>query len=361
MNIYYIENMFKTIEIKNLRGIAELKINDLSKINVFVGPNNCGKTTILESIFLLLGISNPQISLLINNLRDLSHSENNDFRFNFRDFNYENIISLKCRDDHDGERYLKITPIFSNQIITKIEQKNYLTNEEPLSTNTFKEAIGLNFDFQKKNDQENYHSELKIDRLNMQVSIDGKYQESLRGIFLNNKTLYSSLVEKIDQIQRTKKKQELIEILKKIDPKVVDIALSHNNLIYVDIGIEQMIPVNLMGDGFKKSCAVISHLLILKDGFLIIDEIENGLHYQALYILWKAIIEASNKFNVQIFLSTHSYEAIKVLIQVIEKNKFDPNDLRLLSIQKLNNNEHKCYNYNFDELEAHINSNVEIR
>ena len=42
--------MFTEISISNLRGIEKLVISDISRINVMVGPNNCGKTTVLEAV-----------------------------------------------------------------------------------------------------------------------------------------------------------------------------------------------------------------------------------------------------------------------------------------------------------------------
>ncbi|NJL30554.1 MAG: AAA family ATPase [Phycisphaerales bacterium] len=50
--------MIKSIAIENLRGIAEGKIDDLAQVNIIVGPNNSGKSTILDA--LLIGASpNP--------------------------------------------------------------------------------------------------------------------------------------------------------------------------------------------------------------------------------------------------------------------------------------------------------------
>ena len=44
--------MLNDFKIGSYRGLKELEINELKKVNVFVGPNNCGKTSILEAIIL---------------------------------------------------------------------------------------------------------------------------------------------------------------------------------------------------------------------------------------------------------------------------------------------------------------------
>jgi AAA15 family ATPase/GTPase len=56
--------MYKQITIEGLRGIKHLKIEDFGRVNLFVGKNNCGKTTLLEGIFLLTGPTNAQLPLI---------------------------------------------------------------------------------------------------------------------------------------------------------------------------------------------------------------------------------------------------------------------------------------------------------
>ena len=51
--------------------------------------------------------------------------------------------------------------------------------------------------------------------------------------------------------------------------------------------------------------------LSAQDGVLLVDEIENGLHYGALVDVWKSLDWLSREFNVQVFATTHSYECIR--------------------------------------------------
>ena len=61
----------KSIDIKQFRGFPHINLDDFGFVNLLIGENNCGKTSILEALFLMLGISNPQLSLNINSFRDL--------------------------------------------------------------------------------------------------------------------------------------------------------------------------------------------------------------------------------------------------------------------------------------------------
>lgn len=48
--------MIESIEFENLRGVRTGKVDALAAINVVVGPNNSGKTTLLEAFAILRGI-----------------------------------------------------------------------------------------------------------------------------------------------------------------------------------------------------------------------------------------------------------------------------------------------------------------
>ena len=49
--------MIKTIEIEHFRGIRHAKIDGLKEVNIFFGKNNCGKSSLLDAIFLISGLS----------------------------------------------------------------------------------------------------------------------------------------------------------------------------------------------------------------------------------------------------------------------------------------------------------------
>src|SRR5215813_2248125 len=56
--------MIRSIEIKNLRGIQDGKLEDLTTLTILVGPNGCGKSTILDA--LLIGASPTPGSAIVH-------------------------------------------------------------------------------------------------------------------------------------------------------------------------------------------------------------------------------------------------------------------------------------------------------
>ena len=59
------------LDITNFRGIKHLQIDDLKMVNIFLGKNNVGKTSILEAVLLSIAPTNPEIAIGIDNLRKL--------------------------------------------------------------------------------------------------------------------------------------------------------------------------------------------------------------------------------------------------------------------------------------------------
>ena len=102
---------FKTINIENFRGIKRLELAGLSKINVLLGQNNTGKSSILEAIFLLCGFNNPQLALNIDLFRNLVHTKEDDFRFLFYDLDYESkVLITGILNQKEAKRQLEIRP-----------------------------------------------------------------------------------------------------------------------------------------------------------------------------------------------------------------------------------------------------------
>jgi hypothetical protein len=71
------------------------------------------------------------------------------------------------------------------------------------------------------------------------------------------------------------------------------------------------IPLRSLGDGINRLFAVILSLVNAKDGLLLVDEIENGMHYSILLEVWTNILKLAKALNVQVFATTHSWDCIK--------------------------------------------------
>ena len=117
------------IEINNFRGFSHLDIDGLNQINLFIGKNNSGKSSILEAIFLLIGMSNPALPDNINKIRGLNIKNAEDFKYIFHKLEFRNSPEFTGFFSETDERSLKITPL-----LKKSSDQSLLT--EQVSTNT---------------------------------------------------------------------------------------------------------------------------------------------------------------------------------------------------------------------------------
>ena len=93
-------------------------------------------------------------------------------------------------------------------------------------------------------------------------------------------------------------------------------------LIYAEIeGLSEMIPVTQLGQGFNRLLDIYSELVVADARVLLIDEIENGLHYSVLPLVWKGLFLAAQEFDVQIFATTHSWECIQAADQTARERE----------------------------------------
>jgi AAA15 family ATPase/GTPase len=66
----------------------------------------------------------------------------------------------------------------------------------------------------------------------------------------------------------------------------------------------------MMGEGVRRLLGIVMAIAGASGGRVLIDEIENGLHYSVMVDVWQAIAHAARQANVQVFATTHSFECI---------------------------------------------------
>lgn len=361
----------RSLEIKNFRGVREASIDGFGRINFFVGNNNAGKTTLLEAIFLNIGIANPILAININKFRSLLQTTEDDFRFIFYNLDYKNIPTFKTVfDENDHQRSLEIKPkkrVGSSMALPKKKTLEFDAGESIYETQLDQNQIsGLLFDFsikEKHQRKKTYQSEIFFELASVSTNIPEDYREKLKGVFMFPTTQAPNLDKRIENLIVNKAHQPIVDTLKKIDNNIQDIVLGTNGMIYFDIGLDRLIPINLSGDGIRRVLSILVTIADIKNGIIIIDEIDNGLHFSSQGTLLKAIIEATKAYNVQVFATTHNYETLKTLKNVLDTEDYreHSSEIKAFTIRKSTENKLTAYPYNYDKLEYAIEQELEIR
>jgi len=229
--------MYKSIQIKNLRAIKELEIDNLGQVNLFVGRNNCGKTTILEALFFLIGAPNPKLPISVNSLRGLSLFKNELWHTFFHNMESDACIQIvgelrKKSEKHKltvrvKEEEPSPTPLPTSDIVSaKIENGQ---SESVFVTS------GLELEYTSRNDAEN-KTISQIYVKDGKIVTEGAKTAPTSGLYMNQLTAFD-WKDRFDIAQTRKKVPELISLLKEVESQIIDLRLNAVGLLEVDIGL----------------------------------------------------------------------------------------------------------------------------
>lgn len=90
---------------------------------------------------------------------------------------------------------------------------------------------------------------------------------------------------------------------------------SEPTVIVKTSAIRQPLPLRGMGEGLVHTFELLLALVNTRGGVLLIDEIDNGLHYSVQYEVWKSIFHVAQALEIQVFATTHSWDAVTAFQQ----------------------------------------------
>jgi len=123
-------------------------------------------------------------------------------------------------------------------------------------------------------------------------------------------------------------------------------------------GEETPVPIGSMGDGMWRIMAMAISLAQCKDGVLLIDEIDTGLHYSVMTDMWKLIYGAALELNVQVFASTHSNDCVNSLAEFCFQDNVAAQEVTL---QRIEQGKKKSIPYSAKEIEISAAKQIEVR
>ncbi|EAH7849284.1 ATP-binding protein, partial [Campylobacter jejuni] len=91
--------------------------------------------------------------------------------------------------------------------------------------------------------------------------------------------------------------------------------------------------------------------------YILIDELENGLHYEGIEKLLNAILKTNN--DVQFFITTHNLELLQKLSEILYREKNEK--VSVFNIYENKNKQIKSVKLTQEELISNIENNNEIR
>mgnify|MGYP002522724822 CR=1 FL=1 len=352
---------FKNLEINNFRGIEHLKIDDLSRVNVFLGQNSSGKSSVLESLLFLMGMSNPDLPQSINYLRSRGYSSFAELEYMFHNGNLKVSPEFSSEMFDGSKRHLalEMTYTFDDKAQVDIPQGQIPTSE----TKTFWNTLKMLFEVEANQKKSSYESNITFNRMNQ---ITGKkiaegYLEKNTVAFLPADIALGVPTNDLVELAKRKKKDIISKYLSNFDNHVTTWEIL-NNVAYIGLdGIDQLMMVNMMGDGMRRYLNIVAASANPMNNIILIDEIDNGLHYSAYKKLWEAIFALATDTNKQVFVTTHSKETLYRLNEMLGEHSEYQDALRLYTIENTKLEGHQAYKYTYEGLAEACQNNVELR
>ena len=345
--------MFENLKIEGYRGIAKTELSQFGRINLFFGKNNCGKSSILEALFLLTGPSNPTLPLLMNQLRGISKHTLQTMALEFHQPAIHNSIFILSEGNEARELTI--------QLVKRENSNVNLKDIVPGETSSVTYSYGFSTTFRIRHGNKNYKSEVLINPENdtqASQNIASDYKESIIARFISSRISFNIDSSDYGQIIQNKEEERIFDLMRIIEPRLIDIQLVGNEFL-VNLGGETRLPINVMGDGFLKIFNLILDIHYSKNGILIVDELD-GIHYSVMPLLWKAIDEACTRLNVQLFASTHSLDLIKGLVSAFD-DEYNVPHIAAYKLIRRPDDEIASVRYSIGELSYSVNQNIEMR
>ena len=345
----------KNIEISNFRGIDHLTVEDFARVNIFVGQNNCGKSTLLEALLLTTGMHNPYLPQNINAFRSRQIFRGVDsLKYLFYNMDFFHAPHFFATLFDGDVRELRLS-LGHKQTGGMDKGATMLSSE----ASNFLNAIVLDF---VVNGSE-YQSSIVMDSTGAvsEQHLPEGYFEKINTVLLSPDISTVNLINDLGEITKLQQKNEVITLLKKFDDRINALETINGNVFLGLDGMAELIPLAMAGDGMKRYLNIIAAAANHKTNIILIDEIDNGLHYSAYKKLWEAIFALAVSTNKQIFVTTHSKETLQKLNEMLEEHTDYRSEMALYTLEQTKLKGHQAYRLPYDGLAEACKNNVEIR
>lgn len=311
--------MLTDLEITRFRAFDHLKIERLGHVNLIVGKNNVGKSTLLEALRLY---TTPDP---LPALRDIIYSRD--------ELQNKPDDSAEARDQISASALLSL---FNGRLPLESLQK-------PITIGPSKGdklEIHLTWFHQTPNNTlaEDAHGrgalvpalEFRRGSASRRIPLDYQFPPLGRAAFHQESTDLGPPCVMVpangfgsietarmwDQIVLSEWEDEVLSALRILAAKVSRLSFvgggrlgERSARVKVD-GEKVPVPLRSLGDGANRLMGLLLALVEAKSGLLLIDEIENGIHYAALTDIWRSLIRLALRLNVQIVATTHSWDCV---------------------------------------------------
>ena len=365
--------MISEISINNFRHLCDFAMGPLGRITLIGGKNGVGKTAALEALWLLTGPNQPDLSQRLDGLRGVPDRKGPNFFANmFKNFNIEAPIDIKASVySSDFRHHLRIF-IEKNDAPTPIAELREGSNVQGFAADK-----RITFSYRDSPAGQSMDSSawwfrqplLPIGPVPQPASAEGIQQTQANIPDRKGALLMPSrrreppplMADRFGVFQLAGKENRVTEFLKLVEPRLQflrTITVDGTPIVHAYFEDSPPIPVNLVGEGFARIFEICVSLASDEISLVLIDEIENGLHYSTLEHVFRSLAVLTREFGVQIVATTHSRECVRAAHRAFVKS-----ESQTFSYHRMERKAEsvKCTHYDLNNLELAFDQNFEVR
>jgi len=323
--------------IEHFRGLKNLQLQGLGQINLLIGQNNSGKTTVLEA---LSCVANPLdgfhwLSVALRRSGYMgSGSRVQALKWLFPQQSdssptilYEGgAVSLKTSGGYairscEGQLSEVVGLLPERGRGHKHEEDDESSSDDEGGGEEKQRGAKLSLSTENLDGVKESHQLTVWDkrgvvrretRANLGMPVDmislNDYRSDIRAAF------------RFSQLRKEGLYDEAVEVLRLLDPGVSSIMVLSEKEGRPSLFIEHkrtgLTPLNVCGDGMRRAVYIATTIPRLRGGILLVDEIESAFHVSALAKIFELLIIACKHYDVQLFATTHSLEAVDAILGV---------------------------------------------
>jgi predicted ATPase len=309
--------MLTSISIEGFETIKKGSLKEVSQINVITGKNNRGKSSFLQSLYLLNNNKDPK---LIPNL------DKNEMFWDYEPKIIKYVFEFEKKQFK--VKYSPNIPFPNAKVLFDLEE--YLSPNSPyfnyIQQGYCYVSSGSQYLFKENGEMLGISQQIKQDMNEKFLNFADFFNSSLLLNHTNFLAPSQEISTLLDLLQNKRHKEdEFLEILSTAyETKLSKLRHSPHEFkgwsVYLDDGKEsRATSIDDLGDGARTAINILLRIFTQNPKLILIDEIEMHQHYKALEKLCAALLNYAKLNNVQVFISTHSLEAIKILSELSKK------------------------------------------
>ena len=364
--------MLETLRLYRFRGFEAYELTDLTRVNLLVGKNNCGKTSILEGIHLLVTGGNPLVLRQSANRRgEVSETGNApgrewgpDISHFFFGHRLEPDIGFRISSD-DGYGHVSVT-VHSAPLEEQYQSSLFDDNmDQPLP-----------FVLKIKGNASKNLPPIPVTENGSLLNL-----RQLRFLIRRSEGLTAPPVQFVtpdsldpvpmraiwDTVLTEGRESEVINAMKILENDLDSIHFLTSDASWrrygragVLLGFQgggRRVPLGSYGDGMRRLLALSLSLIRTANGFLLVDEVDTGLHWTVMEDMWRLVVDSARQSSVQVFATTHSYDCVRGLASLVESR---PDFAADVSIQKVGSLD-GAVGLDAEQIRVAIDHDIEVR